>query len=320
VNIGGTNNTVTETDLRSDRDFTINGGTGYGRFTLGNGNNTLVTHGAYNVIQMGTPDHPPYRDSVSADGDSNQITLGDGTNAVTANGNSDTIKVGGGTNVITANGAGDSITAGNGRNTITANGTADTITVGGGPNVLQANGNSDIITTGNGSNSITAGGDNDTITLGSGNNSVSATGNNDVITSAGGRGTFTLGSQLHTGQDTLTLNASAVGTTVDSEGTQNTIVLNKNANASITDSPFGGGLTLDIFASAGANAGNIKLYGFGADTTGVIDLQGFVGITNYAQLAAHSTSDGAGGTLIHLGTGSLDLVQTTINNNQFLFS
>jgi hypothetical protein len=37
-------------------------------------------------------------------------------------------------------------------------------------------------------------------------------------------------------------------------------------------------------------------------------------------LAAHSQSDGSGGTLIHLGTGTLDLKAATINNNQFNFA
>ncbi len=46
------------------------------------------------------------------------------------------------------------------------------------------------------------------------------------------------------------------------------------------------------------------------DPNGIIDLQGF-GLTA-ATIAADSGSDGAGGTLIHLGTGSLDLVNSTL--------
>jgi hypothetical protein len=343
VNIGGTNNIVTETlaAAGSDRDFTITGGTGNGRFTLGNGIDVITTSGANNVIKAGTPDHgvPGQGDAVTVTNDeSSSITLGNGNNKVTANGDGDTIALGSGNNLVAANGAHDGITSGDGANSITSNGSADTIKVGNGSNTLQAsgnsdsitagngnntitaNGNTDAITAGNGNNTITADGNGDTILLGTGNNTVSATGSNYSITSAGGKGAFTLGSQFVTGQDTLTLNASAAGTTVDSEGTENNIVLNNNADASIYDSPFGGGLTLTIDASGGANAGTLKLAGFGADTSGVIDLQGFTAITNDAQLAAHSGSDGAGGTLIHLGTGSLDLLHTTISNTQFAFS
>ena len=72
--------------------------------------------------------------------------------------------------------------------------------------------------------------------------------------------------------------------------------------------------------ASGGNAGIVKLIGFGQDIVGVINLHGFAGITNAGQLAAVSSSDGQGGTLIHLGTGSLDLVATTISNNQFTFT
>ncbi len=304
VNIGGTNNIVTETQASagSERNFTITGGTGNGRFTLGDGVNVLTTSGANNMINMGTPDDFPYGDVVTANGNTNSITLGDGSNKVTANGD------------------GDTITLGRGNNVVTANGTADTVTLGNGGNTLQANGDTNTITVGNGNNSITANGNGGTIMLGTGNNTVSATGSNDTIASAGGKGAFTLGTAFLTGQDMLTLNASATGTTVDSEGTLNNIVLNNNANAGIYDSPFGGGLTLTIYASSGANAGTVKLAGFGADSTGMIDLQGFTGITNDAQLASVSSSDGAGGTMIHLGTGSLDLVHATIAMTHFAFT
>jgi hypothetical protein len=349
VNIGGTNNTVTEVVPHSERDVTITGGTGNGRFTLGDGANVLTTSGSNNMVVMGsteigfppeefgeasgdavtiaggTNNHVTLGDGnnvVKVDGTSSVISLGNGNNSVTANGNSDSITVLNGANTITANGDSDTITGGNGSNNITANGKLDTIKLGNGANLLTANGNTDSITVLNGNNTIVAGGNGDTITLGTGNNSLSATGNNDVITSAGGKGTFTLGSPNGTASfDNLTLNASSVGTTVDSEGQDNVITLNAAANVSINDSPFGGALTLTINASGG-NAGVVKISGFGADSDslGLIDLHGFAGITNASQLQNVSSSDGAGGTLIHLGTGSLDLVASTINNNQFSFA
>ena len=296
INLAGTNNTVIEkvTSPLSDRDFTINiSGTeasaASANISLGNGIDVITAPGANSTITAGTPDH-----GAPGQGDS-----------------------------VTANGANDKITLGNGNNKVVANGANDTIKLGNGANTLTANGNGDTDTLGNGNNMVTAGGNGDTITLGTGNNTVLATGNNDIITSAGGTGHFTLGTKLVPGQNTLTLNASGVGTTVDSEGTLNNIVLQNNANAAITDSPFGGGLSLKINAQGGANAGKISITGFGSDTGvfgGVIDLHGFAGITNTGQLFAASSSDGAGGTLIKLGTGSLDLVSSTIDTTQFSFA
>ncbi len=326
VRIGGTNNTVTETVAHSERDFTITGGTGNGRFTLGDGANILVTSGSNNVVVMGsTESAPPLEEIGEATGDAvsiaggtnNSVTLGDGNNVVSVDGTNSTIHLGNGANIVTANGNTDNITVGNGANKIQANGDNDTIHAGNGGNTIVANGNVDTITLGNGSNNLIAGGNGDTITLGTGNNTVSATGNNDTITSAGGKGTFTLGSE-----DSLTLTASSVGTSVRSQGHNNVITLLSKANAAIDDSPFGGSITVNIDADAAGNAGVVKITGFGQDVVslGLIDLHGFAGITNDGQLAAVSSSDGAGGTLIHLGTGSLDLVAATINNNQFSFA
>jgi hypothetical protein len=116
----------------------------------------------------------------------------------------------------------------------------------------------------------------------------------------------------------VTLNATGTGTTIDSIGTQNSIVLNSNANVNIADELSGGQLNLTINASAG-NSGTVVLTGFAddGDTNGLIDLQAF-GYTNISQLNA--TSDGNGGTLIHLGTGSLDLAFATIHAQNFAFS
>jgi len=253
---------------------------GAGKFTLGDGNNMLTTDGNNNVITEGTSDEPG-GDTVLANGNANSITLGDGDNKVTANGNNDAIKLGDGGNSVIADG------------------------------------NTDVITVGDGNNSIEANGNNDTIALGTGNNSLSATGDSDTITASNGRDAISLGSNSH-----VALTATKLGTSIDSTGAQNSIVLNNNANARIMDETTGGALNLIINAQGAANAGKIVLTGFGdaGDTTGQIDLQGFAGITNASQLLAVSTSDGAGGTLIHLGTGSLQLVAATINTDQFAFS
>lgn len=345
ISLGGTNNFVMEDQwaLGSGRDFTINGGTGNGTFILGDGEDNLTTSGDNNYIRMGTPNNltSPYdilsgesgdsvttigfsnhntilmgdgNNTVWANGDNNTIALGNGSSTVNANGNSDKITVGNGNNKINANGTADTIVGGNGANTVTANGNGDFVTLGNGPNALTANGDADLLKLGNGANNVTAGGNGDGIVLGTGNNTVAATGNNDVITSAGGKGTFTIGSS-----DSLTLNASSLGTTVNSLGTANFIDLAGKSNAAITDSPSGGSLTVKIDASAGSS-GKISVAGFQNDPLGSIDLHGFAGITNYAQLMAVSSSDGAGGTLIHLGTGSLDLLATaTLNSTQFTY-
>jgi len=84
------------------------------------------------------------------------------------------------------------------------------------------------------------------------------------------------------------------------------------------DALSGGELNVTINANGG-NSGNVVLTGFAddGDLNGVIDLEGF-GLTNISQLNA--TSDGNGGTLIHLGTGSLDLAFATIHAQNFAFS
>jgi hypothetical protein len=346
ISLGNTNNTVIEDNwaLHSARDITISGGTGNGVFILGDGEDHVTTSGANNFIQLGTANNltSPFDigepgNSIVANGDSNtiisgdsdnfvqangnndNITIGNGPNNVTANGSNDTITLGNGSNKLTSNGVADKIVIGNGSNNVTANGAGDNIKLGNGNNTLAANGNTDVINIGNGSNNVAAGGNGDLINLGTGNNTLAATGNNDVITSAGGKGTFTLGTQFLPGQDSLTLNASAVGTTVDSAGTQNTITLNNNANVVINDEPQGGSLTVNINATAG-NAGKVSILEFENDNLGLINLHGFAGITNFAQLTAVSGSDGLGGTLIHLGTGTLDLRdEATLNSTQFTY-
>lgn len=350
LNLGGTNNFVMEDQylLHSARDFTIHGGSGNGTFILGDGEDTLTTSGDNNHVRMGTSNvlTSPYdilsgepNDSVTIlgsanhntvmmgdgnntvfvggplTGDNNVIKVGDGNNKITVGGNHNAITVGDGNNSILANGDADVILGGNGANNVQANGNGDHIMLGNGNNTLAANGDADFMQLGNGNNSIGAAGNGDGIVLGKGNNTLSATGNNDVITSAGGKGTFTLGSA-----DSLTLTASNVGTTVNSVGSANFIELAGKANAAITDSPSGGSLSLKIDASAGSS-GAISVAGFQNDPLGAIDLHGFAGITNYGQLVAHSSSDGMGGTLIHLGAGSLDLLATaTLNSTQFSYA
>jgi hypothetical protein len=318
VNISGTNNVVTEQKtggVQSDRDITVNGSGAEGNdtITLGNGIDTVTDSGNNTVITLGTTDHPipPGHDTVLANGDNDNIMVGDANNVVTANGQLDTITLGNGNNTLTSNGNGDNLTLGNGNNTVTAGtamggGASDIITLGNGNNTLTADGTNATITVGNGNNHITANGDGTSITLGTGNNVVTATGESDTITSAGGKGTFTIGSN-----SMLSLTGSSLGTTVDSMGASNSIVLNNNANAAITDAVTGGNMDVTINASGG-NSGVVSLIGFGSDgdPNGILNLSSF-GLSQ-AQLIADSGSDGAGGTLIHLGTGSVDLVNSTL--------
>jgi len=286
VTLGGGNNSVTEQTppSTSDRDFTIsvNGSSGSNTFNLGNGTNVLSDQGANDSITMGTPNDP------SSGGDT-----------------------------VDANGDHDGISLGNGNNSVTANGSHDVIGLGNGNNTVQANGNADNITAGNGNNSITAGGNGDTIGLGTGNNTVLATGNTDTITSAGGKGTFTLGTANMTGTDTLSLTGSTAGTTVDSQGTGNTINLSGQADANITDEVLGGGLKININSLAGV----VKVSGFFGDAQGLITLTGF-GYASNAASDVHPVSDGSGGILINLtGGGSLDLLGTgSYNPSQFAVS
>lgn len=329
INLGITNNTVTEMQagLHSAANFTIKvSGGGTDTFTLGDGDNYVSDNGSHLTVNEGTPVNNAnpaaalpggvWGDVVTGIGTFDSVTLGNGANLVTTGGNSDTITLGPtgfGANKVVAGGDGDTIVVGNGANNITSDGSKDNITMGIGKNTLHANGNQDTIVAGKGDNHIIATGNQDTITLGAGDNTVTATGNNDTITSAGGLGTFAIGSQ-----DNLKLTGSSALTTVDSQGANNTIVLNSNANATIADDLSGGYMTV---TENGPSSGTVVVNGLENDLNFQINLLsfGFTGVTtDLHPLTSHAAPDGLGGTMLNLpGGGTMDLVAVQITPAHF---
>jgi len=331
----GQHNTVTG----GDQNFTISGGQGFDFIMIGNGNNNVTEAGVQDKITVGGGNNvikdlgghanitvgsangvdPDNIDNISLAGTNNTVTgLSDQDFTINVTGGgSGKFTLGNGNNFLSTDGNNNTIVEGTadepGGDTVLANGSSNRITLGNAANTVTANGNTDTITVGNGNNTISGTGNNDTITLGSGKNGLIATGDSDTITANKGTDTISLGSNA-----VLTLNGTATGTTIDSIGAQNSIVLNNSANAKIMDALSGGELNVTINANGG-NSGNVVLTGFAddGDLNGVIDLEGF-GLTNISQLNA--TSDGNGGTLIHLGTGSLDLAFATIHAQNFAFS
>ena len=75
-------------------------------------------------------------------------------------------------------------------------------------------------------------------------------------------------------------------------------------------SVFDNGTGLDV--AVGSSASVVSITGFATDTIGYLDLlNGTGGFTTVSQVLAALKSDGHGGTLLTLGTGSVDFVSTT---------
>ena len=90
--------------------------------------------------------------------------------------------------------------------------------------------------------------------------------------------------------------------------------------AGLNDALTDGGSS-DTF-KIGSNVGSLKISGFGSDTTGIVDLLNGVGGYTTAAAAFHAlASDGAGGSLLSLGTdGSIDLLgvaPTSLQGDEF---
>jgi hypothetical protein len=139
------------------------------------------------------------------------------------------------------------------------------------------------VTVGTGSN-LTVSGSNDAISATTGDKVTISAGTGETITGSG----FT----VHGGSGT----EFAILGTAD--------VVYAGLNDAITD---GGSSTKFKINS---NVGNLAISGFGADPTGVIDLLNGAGwYTSASQAFASLTSDGAGGSLLPLGSsGSVDFV------------
>ena len=148
-------------------------------------------------------------------------------------------------------------------------------------------------------NQILLGNGNDTVTLTGLGNVINLGNGNDTVTLAGGGNTVTLGS----GNDTV--NAST-GDTIQISATHlllsgghNDQVFVNAGPSSIDDRSIG---TTAIIGPAG---GNLAISDFATDPTAILDLVGGAGgYRNVAAVLAALKTDGAGGTLLPIGSGS----------------
>jgi len=232
------------------------------------------------------------------------------------------------------------IALGNGNDTVRTTGESNTIQLGGGNDVVvMASGihnpvgsppPSNTLTLGNGTDRVVLNEDNDQVALGSGQNSVSITGNADHVLN---------NPVTPTGEDVSTVTVSGHGNEVrlaagvsqslsdDATSSANVFVLNGSTAVSLalhgsgdmvfinggsaTVSDLGAGLELTVgpVTAGSTNAGSVILQHLAADPTAVIDLAGGVGgYGSVGAVLAALTSDGAGGSLLPLGSGRIDFV------------
>lgn len=335
MTLGNGNNTVQAAGLNN-------------RVNLGWGNNTVTSLNGHTTIRV-TGNNPLYP-AVNTTDNINFGTVNSSNNNVTANHGDENFNIKGGTgnstytlgngdlNISTA-GPGNTVTGGNGHDTFvnTNAGIANTIQFGNGNNdSIISNGAGTFAILGNGNgDSVTANGDFSFIAVGSGTgDSIQANGNNDNVSFTGSGVVSMLGSNgnLNIGpgkvaatigdNTTVDLNGTAAGTSITSVHNSNSLFLNGNSNATINDLTSGGNLTTTLDGSGGNYTGNVVFNGFGSDLGVKIDFHSISGIGSYAQLLAHSSSDGAGGVNVALtGGGNLDLTNIIggLNSSQFSF-
>ena len=161
---------------------------------------------------------------------------------------------------------------------ITLDGPGNSLTAGS-PDVTATGGlGGGTFVLGNGTDTITTGGTLNHVTLGSGNDSVSP----------------------GSGSDVVTLNGSNAA--VQLLGSNNMVFLNAGASGSIAGAAPG--LRVIVTGQIGQEVIN----GLGADPGAFIHLMGGAGgYTSLAQISAALIPDGNGGTMLPLGTGSIDL-------------
>jgi uncharacterized repeat protein (TIGR03803 family) len=305
--VSGSTNTISATagdkiaisagtdDAITGSGFTVNGTAGTEFAVGGNGvSGTLdqvVGSGASVTVQAASRVH--------LTGSNDSVTTSAGSN-LTVSGSTNTISATTGDAIWLNSGPGDTITGsgftvrpnsgiafavgGNG-----VSGALDQVIGAGASVTVQANSNVGLT------------GSNDSVTMGAGSN-LSVSGYTDSITATTGDGiTISSGTGETITGSGFTVHAGK-GTGFTLMGTAD--VVYAGLNDAITDS--GSSTTFRI----NSNVGNLALSGFGADTSGIIDLlNGAGGYTNASQAFAALTSDGAGGSKLSLGAdGSIDFV------------
>jgi hypothetical protein len=308
--------------------LTVTGGTGGGNFNLAWADATLVTSGLYNVVSagLGTTDISPGTgyDTV------NLLTGGPFGNAA----GTQTVHLAGVDNTVSGMTDQATITGGSGYGSFDLQGTDDeqtlplvSIDTGGAHNSFQLLAVSAAVATGSGGyasvqlfagtdaisfggthNSLLAGDDTLTVTGGTGYASYILQGGQDTIAAGGEfnrirlqgtQGTVDAGS----GNDTVFLDAGNVAITLHNGGN---MVFLASGGGSIDD--LGNGLSVSVAPGIGAET----ITGLATDRHAVIDLTGGAGgFTTPQQVVAALVSDGAGGSLLHLGPGSIDFALAT---------
>jgi hypothetical protein len=271
----------------------------------------------------------------------NTISLGNGHDSVTLAGTGNTISLGNGNDFLALSG---------GQNTAALGGGTDTVSLTGGLSRLAFAigdaGVKDSVTMATGAAFIRGGDENFSInstqratvlsaTLGNGNNTIAMafgnahlligdslanTANNTVILSHGGANatfnggvdTISLKGSTAVGADTITLNASMLGTQLTTSGVFDTVTLTHDANATINDTGVNAGLSLTLDADATGGFGTIAITGLASDDLAQIHLAGASTYSITTDVTA------VGGITLHFAHGSIDLVGLqAVPNNLF---
>jgi hypothetical protein len=182
---------------------------------------------------------------------------------------------------------------GGGNDTITLHGTTNFVTAGNGNDIVTGGSGAATIRLGNGSDTVEVGGGGNHITLGSGVDLVSLSAASNVVVF--GSGTDTL---VGKSGDQVSFTGTNGRLTVS--GTHETVSISaKGADSAVVDH----GTSLEIVVSAGC--GTVTVDDAAADPHILIDLKGGVGgFTTAAGVLAALLSDGAGGSLLSLGSGA----------------
>ncbi|GAB9243435.1 beta strand repeat-containing protein [Bradyrhizobium diazoefficiens] len=262
---------------------TVTGSTGATTIALGNGNDTIDASGYGNVITLGNGN-----DIVHPGDGASQTTAGNGNDLVTLSGYGNTVMLGNGNDVVAGRDGANSVTLGDGNNTVNLGGMGNQITVGSGTNAIIA---------GSGSDNVVAGAGHDTIMLGGAANHVVLNGSQANVTN-------------QIGQDVVTVNGGS--DQFNFVGFGNQAIINGPAHVDIID--HGTGLTVSVNSSSQVDT----ISGFGNDTLGIVALANGVGdYHSVADIMSALRSDGHGGTLLALGSGSnagsIDFVDTAIS-------
>ena len=264
-------------------------------------------------------------------GGSNTLSFGNGSDAITLGGSSNKIALGNGNNTLTLGGMHNTASFGTGNNVVLSMAVANIVTFAAG-----GAGSTDSVTTKGTGNQVTAGDENVTI-IGTGANvgAIQLGNGNDVLSVTGGAGHATFGTSIAntaqntasigrggthlffnggtdqitlndskgtSGYDTVKLNGSLIGTTLDAKGVFDNVTLTHDANAAITEEAINGGMSITIDGDAFGGIGTISIAGLSADELAHIHL---------SQTSAYTvTTDNtaAGGLTLHFASGSLDLV------------